>query len=293
MKVLVIGGTGTVGSHVVQGLLTRQHEVRVLTRSEEHAGKLPAGAHAAIGSLEEPRTLPPLFEGIDAVWMANALSQSETQQGLAAVGAARARGVKKFVYMSIFNVTRAPQIPHFASKVPVQNAIRESRMTWTFIQPNEFYQNDMWYRDAITQAGVYPSPIGAVGLNRVDVRDIADASVSALTQPGHEGKEYPVVGPDVLTGPMIAGIYSRHLHREVIYGGDDLERWGQNAKSHFPDWLVHDLKMMYAYFQRHGLVATAHDLELLSKVLGHPPRRFADFVAEIAPAWTAAMAKSA
>lgn len=293
MKILVVGGTGTVGSQVVKGLLAKKHDVRVLTRSEESAAKLPPEVTGVVGSLEEPRTLPKAFDGIDAVWMANALSQSETQQALAAVGAARANGVKKFVYMSVFNLTRAPQVPHFATKIPVQNAIRESKMAWTFIQPNEFFQNDLWFREAITQFGIYPAPIGAVGSNRVDVRDIADASVNALTEPGHDGKEYPLVGPDVLTGAMVAEIYSRQLGRDVVYGGDDLERWGQAAKNQLPEWMIKDLKIMYAYMQRSGLLATSHDFGMQAKVLGHAPRRFCDFVSEIKPAWVAAMAKSA
>lgn len=292
MKILVIGGTGTVGSQVVSGLLKKHHEVHVLTRSTEKAMQLPAGVHAAVGSLEEPKTLAKPMRDKDAVFLLNGLAQNETQQGLAAVGSARANGVRKIVYMSVHNLESAPHIPHFASKIPIQNAIRESKMAWTFIQPNSFFQNDLWFRDAITQFGVYPQPIGDMGMSRVDVRDIADASVNALTEPGHEGKIYPLVGPDIHTGESTADVYSRLLAREVRYGGNDLEAWEKAAKGHYPDWLLHDLKIMYAHFQKHGLRATTHDHGLQAKVLGHAPRRFVDFVAEIAPGWQR-LAKSA
>lgn len=49
------------------------------------------------------------------------------------------------------------------------------------------------------QYGVYPQPIGTRGLNRVDVRDIADCAVNALTKSGYEGETYEVHGPDTLT----------------------------------------------------------------------------------------------
>jgi uncharacterized protein YbjT (DUF2867 family) len=53
------------------------------------------------------------------------------------------------------------------------------------------------------------------GLNRVDVRDIAECAVNAFKKPGHEGRVYPVHGPDALTGEDIAGTCGRHLGREV------------------------------------------------------------------------------
>jgi len=45
-----------------------------------------------------------------------------------------------------------------------------------------------------------------------------------VTEAGHYGQTYPVVGPDVLTGDSITAIYARHLERDVRYGGDDLDR---------------------------------------------------------------------
>ena len=52
-----------------------------------------------------------------------------------------------------------------------------------------------------------------------------------------------------------------------------------------PEWLVLDLRMMYAAFQQHGLVASAADLDAVRKLLGREPRRFEVFVAEVAPGW--------
>jgi uncharacterized protein YbjT (DUF2867 family) len=219
---------------------------------------------------------------VDGVFMATPLSQDETERGLAAVSAARKAGIKRLVYMTVHNLEAAPHIPHFASKFPVVKAIKESGIAWTLLEPNNFYQNDFWFMDVITKFGVYPQPIGNRGLSRVDARDIADAAVNALTGAGHEGKHYPMVGPEALTGNGVAETYSRHLNREVRYGGDDLDAWAEQAKAMMPEWLVHDLCIMYKYFQDSGLVATEEDLERQAKVLHHPPRTFEAFVAEVA-----------
>ena len=82
MAYLIIGGTGTVGKDVVAGLL--QHEnatVRVLTRSEKHGKKLPDGATAVIGDLEDPSTYENIFAGIDKLFLLNPVSMSELLPG--------------------------------------------------------------------------------------------------------------------------------------------------------------------------------------------------------------------
>ncbi|WP_405514519.1 SDR family oxidoreductase [Spirosoma sp. KNUC1025] len=104
MKTLVIGGTGTVGSLVVQELLRRNQEVRVLVTSSEKAYQLPAGVEFRIGNLDEPATLPKAFDGIDRVFLLNRQSLTEVAQGMYAVFAAQRAGVSKIVYQSIHNV---------------------------------------------------------------------------------------------------------------------------------------------------------------------------------------------
>ena len=65
MKVLVIGGTGTVGSQLVQTLLGRKADVRVMTTSAESAKRLPAGVESIIGDLANKVTLASAFKGIE------------------------------------------------------------------------------------------------------------------------------------------------------------------------------------------------------------------------------------
>jgi uncharacterized protein YbjT (DUF2867 family) len=287
MRVLVIGGTGTVGREVTRRLLDAGTTVRVLTRSVEKSGALPEGVEAAVGDLTDPATLPAALAGADAVFLVTALSQTEMHEGLAAVRAAKAARVGRFVYMSVHHVDAAPHIPHFASKIPIEYAIRNSGIPYTLIRPNSFFQVDVWFREAIQNYGLYPQPIGGRGVSRVDVRDIADAVVAAITQPGHDGQAYSLVGPEALTGEAVAQTWSRHLGRPVHYLGDDLEVWAQQAKALMPEWLVVDLCIMYEQFQKAGLRATEAELEAVRRLLGREPRRFEDFVAEVAKTWRA------
>jgi uncharacterized protein YbjT (DUF2867 family) len=285
MTILVVGGTGMVGAEAVRQLAARGARVRVMTRSAERAAALPKGVEGVVGDLAEPESLAAAFAGATGLLLITALSPAETRHGLAAVEAAKAVGVRHVVYMTVHRLEEGRDIPHFASKIPVVQAIKDSGLAYTFLEPNNFYQNDLWFEAAITRLGFYPQPLGPVGLSRVDVRDIAEAAANALTQPGHEGRAYPLVGPEALTGAMVAEVFGRHLRREVRYGGDDLDAWAEEARETMPEWLVHDLKIMYRHFIEHGLLATERDLARCQEILAHPPRTFEPFVAEVVARW--------
>ena len=119
MKMLVLGGTGTVGSHVVRELSGRGAEVSVLTRDPARAKDLPKGTRVIQGNLMSPATVRSAFDGMDGVFLLNAVSESESHQGLMAINGARAAKVRKIVYLSIFRLNEAPHLPHFGSKVGI------------------------------------------------------------------------------------------------------------------------------------------------------------------------------
>jgi uncharacterized protein YbjT (DUF2867 family) len=281
MSILVIGGTGTVGSEVVARLLEARTETRVLVRSPEKGKSLPAEAKAAAGSLEDVASLSAAMEGVGGVFLITPLGPLETVMGITAVRAAQQAAVKRLVYLSVFHVEQGRHIPHFGSKIPVETAVQESGITYTILRPNEFFQNDRRLKQAITEYGVYPFPTGDIGVNRVDVRDIAEAAVNALTQSGHEDKTYPLVGPEVFTGKRIAEVYRRLLGRPVHYGGNDLDAWAGQAKQMMPMEMVEDLCIMFGHFHKEGMLASEEDHKQRDEILGHAPRRFEDFAREL------------
>ena len=285
MNVLVTGGTGLVGSHVVRELASRGVEVSVLTRDPAKAKQLPQGVKAVAGNLLEPASVRRVFAGVDGVFLLNPVTQTETSEALMAVMGMREARLKRLVYLSVQNADRAAWLPHFGSKVGVEAGIRRSGISFTILRPNNFFQNDYWLKDALLKYGVYPQPIGDVGLSRVDVRDIAEAAAVALTSGGHEGESYDVVGPEAHTGESTARAWSEALGKRIQYGGNDLDAWEKQSLQYLPDWMVLDLRMMFQYFQQEGLKAAPEALERQAKLIGHAPRSFAAFTAETAAAW--------
>lgn len=282
-KIVVIGGTGTVGSQTVLELVSRGAEVRVMTRSANRIASLPKGVEGVTGSLVEPDSLPSVFAGADKLFLITPLDRDETAQGIDAVDAAVSAGIRRIVYLSVHQADRALTIPHFVSKLPIEGVIRASGVEHTILRPNNFYQNDLAVLDAI-RAGIYPQPSGGIGMHRVDVRDIAEAAAIALTEAGHSGKTYSVVGPRAWTGAEIAGVLSGHLGKPVTYVGDDLKSWAVQMRAFMPGWLVRDLEIMFQHFLNYGLLATQQEIDDLTVLLGHAPRSYEAFITEVLPA---------
>jgi uncharacterized protein YbjT (DUF2867 family) len=284
MKTLVIGGSGTVGSRVVSGLVAKGAAVRVLSRTGKN---IPATVEIVLGDLGDPAAARPAFHGVDEVFLLNALGPTEANDGIVAVSLARAAKPKRIVYMGVQHAHRAPHVPHFGSKIGVEAAVKASGIPYTILQPNMFFQNDAWLKEPITKYGVYPSPVGDKGCNSVDTRDIADAAVHALTTDAHdyEGRSLIIAGPTLLTGPAMAEVWSAKVGKKVVYGGNDLEAWGQQAGKMMPGWMVYDIQLMYQHFQDHGLAATPDELAACEKIVGHRLRTYEAFATETVAAW--------
>ena len=285
MNILLIGGTGTVGSQTVRELLRRNVQPSVLTRSAEKVRELPAGVRGVVGDLFQTETLSAALRGIDRLILITPSQQARRSMASGRF-ASRAKPVcaaSRFCPSRTWRGCLKRRTSAQRSRFSMRSA--QSGIPWTFIMPNNFFQNDFWFKQAIVDHGVYPQPYGSVGMSRVDTRDIAEALATATLEEGHEGQSYPLVGPDVVTGESTAATWSRHLGRDVRYAGDDLDAWEAQTRKIMPDWAVDDWVIMYRYFQRNGLRASDEDLRKQARILKHPPRRFDDFVKETAATW--------
>jgi uncharacterized protein YbjT (DUF2867 family) len=140
-------------------------------------------------------------------------------------------------------------------------------------------------KDALMKAATYPMPLGKEGISAVDTRDIAEAAAVALTADGHIGKTYNLVGPEVLSGAKIAAIWTGLLGKEIRYPGEDLDSFEEQMRKGAPAWSAFDMRMMFQGYLERGFAAENGDVETLTSLLGHPPRRYEDFAKETADAW--------
>jgi uncharacterized protein YbjT (DUF2867 family) len=283
MKILVVGGTGHVGSEVVKELRKRDADVRVLVRKADERS-LP-GVEVVVGDLLDPVSIEKAMNDVDKLYLLNAVTPDELTQGLIAYDLAKKLKLSHIVYHSVFRVEHFKDVPHFASKFAIESAIREFGVPFTIIRPNYFFQNDASFRDSLAKMSVYPNPLGLVGISAVDIRDIAEVAAISLMSDMHFGKTYNVNGPTVLSGPKAASIWSKVLGKEIKYAGNDMDMFEDQMRKHAPSWAAFDIRMMFQGYLERGFVAADGDTARLTKLLGHEPRAYEDFANETMREW--------
>ena len=117
------------------------------------------------------------------------------------------------------------------------------------------------------------------------IRDIAEATAIVLTSDEHKGKTYNLNGPEAVTGSKAASIWSKLLGKEIRYVGHDMDAFEEQMRDSAPAWSAFDLRMMFQGYLERGFAAETGDIEMLTKLLGHAPRRYEDFAAETTALW--------
>jgi len=285
MKVLVTGATGRVGSLLVAELIERGVDVRIFTRNEPNPKVVPSEVEVAVGDLLDPESVARAMEGIDKLFLLNAVGPSELTEALIGFGMARRARVKHVTYLSAFKADRIKDSPNLAAKFAVECAIGNSDIPFTFLRPNYFIQNDAQLMPMIAGAGLYPVPLGEAGVSAVDIRDVAEAAAISLTEKGHVGQTYDLVGPTTISGPSNAALWSKLMGKPIKYVGHDLERWEGQARGQMPSSTSFDIRTMFEGFFAYGYKATDVEVARVTKLLGHTPRSYEDFATQAASEW--------
>jgi uncharacterized protein YbjT (DUF2867 family) len=285
MTILITGATGNVGRQVVQQLVNRGADVRVLVRDPSKAN-FPAGVNVVQGDLLDVDALRLAFQGVSTLFLLNAVVPDEFTQALVSLNLARQAGINRVVYLSVIHSDKYLNVPHFAGKFGVERMLEQMGFGATILRPAYFMDNEHTIKDVVLGYGVYPMPIGSKGLAMIDARDIGEIAAIELLRRERASGPLPLerinlVGPDTLTGEAVAAIWSGVLNRPITYGGDDTAGFEKNLRNFMPGWMAYDMRLMSERFLTEGMVPEAGDVERLAKLLGRPLRTYRDFAAEI------------
>ncbi|MDO3381609.1 SDR family oxidoreductase [Gilvimarinus algae] len=281
MTILVTGATGRVGQHVVNQLITRGAQVRVLTR-EPAKVTFPHQVEVVKGDLLDIDSLRQAFNGVSSLFLLNAVTGDEFTQALITLNIAREAGVERVVYLSVFDADKAVNVPHFAVKYGAERMLEQMGFSATILRPAYFIDNEHMIKDVIFNYGAYPMPIGGKGVAMIDVRDIAEVAALELIRRDRAPGKLPndtinLVGPDTLTGSGIAAIWSEVLGRPVHYGGDDPSEFESNMASFMPKWTAYEMRLMAERYVSDGMIAEPGDVKRLTDILGRPLHRYRAF----------------
>jgi uncharacterized protein YbjT (DUF2867 family) len=230
-KVLVLGGTGHFGQHIVRSLAAKGVPVRVLTRSAVRArGSLPRNAELTEGDLESREDVARAFHDADRVVVAvsaftrgqiRTMGAIERDAVIAALEEARVVGVKRVVYMSVFDIR--PEIParlHLDSariKLDVETYLQSSDFDWTVLgaPPSMEVFFAMIRGDRMVVPGGGPKAIPTI--SPVDLGEIA---AQAVLRDDLGRQRIRLAGPELLSFPeaarRLSAVYDKTIRFTAI-----------------------------------------------------------------------------
>jgi uncharacterized protein YbjT (DUF2867 family) len=265
--ILVTGAGGKTGRAVIRALGARGTAVHAFVR---RAGQVEGAVRVSVGDMEDAVALAAAARGTEAIYhIAPNVSPHEVAFGEAAIAAAAAAGVRRFVFHSVLK----PQIaamPHHWAKLLVEELLAQSGLDVTVLQPAPYMQNLLAALQAIRETGVYRVPYAVEArLSLVDLDDVAEVAATVLLEPGHVAATYELAGTEPLSQVEVAEILSAALGRPVPAEAESLEAWERRPRAAgLGDAQREKLLAMFRYYDRHGLAGNPNVLRLL---LGRSP----------------------
>ena len=204
MKLLVVGATGTLGRQVARQALDEEHEVRCLVRNPNKAIFLKEwGAELVKGDLCDKSTLPPALEGVDAVIDAataritDNLSSKEVDWlgKVNLIQATKAAGIDRYIFFSILNCEKYPEVPLMDIKRCTELFLAESGLNYTILQLAGFMQGLIaQYAIPILEDQIVWVSGESTPIAYMNTQDIAKFAIRALSVSATDKQTFPVVG---------------------------------------------------------------------------------------------------
>ena len=281
--ILVTGAAGKSGRAVISALAQQGAMVRAyVRRSEQVVAVQAAGAtEIDIGELQDATVLQQAMQGVRALYhICPNMHPAEVAIGRQVIVAALAVGVEHFVYHSVLHPQTAT-MPHHWNKLQVEEALFESRLPFTILQPTAYMQNLLASWEKIRTEGRYVVPYPAeTRIALVDLADVAAVAATVLTQPAqHQGAIYELVGTAPLTQNEVATALTASLGQPVTIEVLTHTAWEQNARAGgLGDYAVETLIKMFTYYEKFGLIGNPN---VLGWLLGRSPTVLATFIQRI------------
>ncbi|MEM7075407.1 MAG: NmrA family NAD(P)-binding protein [Pseudomonadota bacterium] len=268
--ILVIGATGKTGARVSERLEALGLPVRRGARGAD----IPF-------DWETPETWAPAFSGVRAAYITYFPDLAfpgavEKLENLCRV--ARDSGAEHLVLLS----GRGEHHARLGEEV-----VRNSGVGFTIVRAAWFAQNfsEGYLRDPVLE-GILPMPGGAIAEPIIDIDDIADVVVAALTQAGHVGELYEVTGPKLLTFAEMADVLTDVIGQKIQYVPISFDDFHANIAQVGGDFVAD----VFTAIARETLDGrNAHVCDGVERALGRPPRNFETFAVTAARAgsWSA------
>lgn len=216
--ILVTGATGQHGTALLRLLSARGIAARALVRNPAKTDVIAALPHVEIvhGDMARPDTLATALRGVDRAILISSATPDMQEVQTNFIEAARRAGVRHVVKLSGI----APNLDSpFRARMhgEIEKRLEASGMAYTHLRPGEFMT--VYFRQAsnIASKGALFLPMEDARIASIDIGDIAEIAAKVLTESAHEGKVYPLTGPEALSMVEVAAKLSAATGKPIRY----------------------------------------------------------------------------
>jgi len=275
--ILVTGATGTNGSELVRRLSAKGVPVRALVRNAAKADALRglAGVEVVEGDLLRPETLAGPLSGVERAMLISSSMPDMVGVQCSFIEAAKLAGVKHVVKLSGIMPDLDSPFRFARMHGEIEQRLAASGLAFTNLRAGEFMHAYFRQVTSIVAQGAIFLPMADAKIASIDVADIAEVACAVLLGSGHEGKSYPLTGPEALGMAEVAGKLSSVTGKPVRYVDvpPDKAREAQLARG-VPRFLADALAELFAE-RRKGKESNVSPM--VREILGREPTSFDAF----------------
>jgi uncharacterized protein YbjT (DUF2867 family) len=285
--ILVLGGTGRIGTETMKLLAASGTQVRVLVRDRAKAAALTAtgvditgaGVEISTGEMTDADSLAQALRNVERVFIIppNVRDQAETESRIyrAAAGA----GVSYIVKLSTTKADPHSPCYFFQQHALAEKHLADSGVAFTILRSNSFMQNLLWFAPEIKAKRSFSLPMGVAKTAPVDIRDVAAVAATLITSESHEGATYNISGPEKLSFVEIAARLSAATGKQIEYRDVESKEFLEMLlRAEIPRWYAEAVTASWNVARGDEPIVT----DVVAALTKKPPLTFAQFARDYA-----------